>query len=196
MIDPRALILEHILILAPFDGWSEHTMAQAAKRANLDKKAAKLTFPGGISDCLDYFFASEDDELAHAFPVAALAAKRMPERIETLVMAKLERFSAHREAVRRAVASRALPWNVPGTLHSLYRTIDLMWKLAGDTSTDFSYYTKRATLAALYSSTLLYWLNDNSKNTEGTRQFLKRRLADIAAFGKKKKAFKEKMRMI
>ena len=38
-----------------------------------------------------------------------------------------------------------------------------MWRIAGDTSTDFNHYTKRMTLGAVYGSTLLVWLDDQSE---------------------------------
>jgi ubiquinone biosynthesis protein COQ9 len=195
MSDLRTRILEHILPLVPFDGWSGHALSLAAKQANISALELKQAFPGGAADCLDYFFESADATLAREFPETMLKEKRVPERIETLLMARLGHFALHREAVRRAVAHRALPWNAPAALRSLYRTVDVMWKLAGDSATDFSFYTKRATLAGLYTSALMYWLNDASENSDNTKEFIRRRLSDIAAFGKRKKAFKDKLKV-
>jgi len=196
MSDLRPSILTHALPLVPFDGWSDYMLRQAAKRAGASDQELKRAFPRSVADCIDYFFASEDEALATAFPQSALAAKRVPERIETLVMARLEHMASHREAVRRALAYRALPWNAPGACSSLYRTVDLLWRLAGDNATDFNHYTKRMTLAALYSSTVVYWLNDQSGNMQNTREFLKRGLAGIAAFGRKKKEFTSKFSVV
>src|SRR5262249_47033155 len=90
-------------------------------------------------------------------------------------------------------SNRLLPWNAFPATQSLYRTVDLMWKLAGDHSTDFSFYTKRMTLAGLYSGTLLYWMHDDSENQQNTLAFLKRRLKDIGGFGKWKKERQQQM---
>ncbi len=156
MSDQRPLILQHLLPLVPFDGWSEQALSQAAERAAIDPAEAKRLFPGGAGDCMDYFFACENEQLAAEYPENILKELRVPERIETLVLARLKHFAPHKEAVRRAIASRTLPWNAPATFQALYHTVDTMWRLAGDNSIDFSFYTKRATLAGLYSSTLLY----------------------------------------
>ena len=48
-----------------------------------------------------------------------------------------------REAVRRALAILAMPQNVPLALRLGWPTADRMWRLAGDTSTDFNHYSKR-----------------------------------------------------
>src|SRR5579871_6850864 len=150
MPNTRTLILNHILPLVPFDGWTEHALRAAAKQAGLDAAAAKGAFPRGVKDCLDYFFTRSDEELKKAFPAEQVAKLKVPERIEALILYRLEHWLPHREAVRRAVARQALPWNMPHSSAGLYRLVDLMWRLSGDHSLDFSFYTKRATLAALY----------------------------------------------
>ena len=88
--------------------------------------------------------------------------------------------------VLRALALLALPLNAPLALKLLYRTVDAMWYAAGDTSADFNFYTKRATLAAVYSSTLLYWLNDRSPDNEASWAFLDRRIENVMSFEKLK----------
>jgi ubiquinone biosynthesis protein COQ9 len=89
-----------------------------------------------------------------------------------------------REAVRRALAILAMPQNVPLALRIGWRTADLMWRIAGDTSTDFNHYTKRMTLGAVYGSTLLVWLDDQSDGWTETAAFLDRRIDDVMRFEK------------
>ena len=90
------------------------------------------------------------------------------------------------EATRRALALLSLPFHAGRGLKLLYRTVDAMWYAAGDTSTDFNFYTKRATLAGVYSSTLLYWLSDRSPGGEATWAFLDRRIDDVMKIEKLK----------
>ena len=52
------------------------------------------------------------------------------------------------------------------------------------TLTDYNFYTKRATLSAVYSATLLAFLSDNSADLAKTEAFLDRRLADVAKLPK------------
>jgi ubiquinone biosynthesis protein COQ9 len=86
---------------------------------------------------------------------------------------------SHREAVRRALGLLALPHNAPVAATTLWRTVDAIWYAAGDTATDFNYYTKRGLLAGVYSATVLYWLEDRSEGLADTWTFLDRRIGDV-----------------
>ena len=95
-------------------------------------------------------------------------------------MARLEALALHREAVRRALSLLAQPFNMPLAARLLYETVDAIWYAVGDASADFSFYTKRGTLAGVLAVTTLYWLEDRSANFVETRGFLERRLARSA----------------
>ncbi|HWA50980.1 MAG TPA: COQ9 family protein, partial [Dongiaceae bacterium] len=84
-----------------------------------------------------------------------------------------------REAIKSACSFLAMPQNAALALKLLYRTVDAMWYAAGDTATDFNFYTKRALLAGVYSSTVLYWLNDRSADCADTWAFLDRRIEEV-----------------
>jgi ubiquinone biosynthesis protein COQ9 len=107
----------------------------------------------------------------------------VPERVALAVNIRLEIVEPWREAVRRALTILSLPQNVPLAMRLLYETVDGIWYAAGDSATDFSFYTKRATLAAIYAATLFYWLDDRSPGFADTRAFLDRRLAEVARIG-------------
>src|SRR5205809_7791049 len=115
---------------------------------------------------------------------AGLAALKVRERIKLAVRLRIEQTVGGRESVRRGLALLALPFNAPLALRLLYRTVDAIWYAAGDTSTDFNFYTKRATLAGVFSSTLLYWLNDRSEGSEATWSFVDLRIDDVMRFEK------------
>ena len=72
---------------------------------------------------------------------------------------------------------------MPLALRLLYETADGIWYAAGDGATDFSFYTKRVTLAAIYAATVLFWLEDRSPGFADTRDFIERRLVEIARIG-------------
>jgi ubiquinone biosynthesis protein COQ9 len=86
--------------------------------------------------------------------------------------------------VRRTLAALARPNHAKLAAQLLYNTVDEMWRAAGDTSTDYNFYTKRATLSAVYSATLLAFLSDNSADMANTKAFLDRRLKDVSRLSK------------
>jgi ubiquinone biosynthesis protein COQ9 len=65
----------------------------------------------------------------------------------------------------------------------VYRTCDRIWRAAGDSATDFNFYTKRGLLAGVVTSTMLYWLQDKSEGSQATSAFLDRRIADVLTIG-------------
>jgi ubiquinone biosynthesis protein COQ9 len=93
-----------------------------------------------------------------------------------------------KELVRRGSTFFALPQNAAEGARAIWGTADAIWTALGDTSDDVNWYSKRATLSAVYSATVLYWLGDDSPGHEATRDFLDRRIGDVMQFEKMKAA--------
>jgi ubiquinone biosynthesis protein COQ9 len=119
--------------------------------------------------------------VAHA--AAALAEARLSERVRILIATRLRLSEEHKPAVRRAALLLASPQHAVLAAHCTARTVDAIWHAAGDTSADFNWYTKRAILAGVYTSTLFYWMNESTTQTAAL-DFLARRLAGVARFQK------------
>ena len=180
----REAVLEAALPHIAFDGWTMAALRAGAAAAGLGESEAALLFPRGPMEAIEAHMALADrrmvEDVAALDPAPAGAAAT----VRAALCARLERNAPHREAIRRAAARLALPHNAPLALRSLYRTVDAVWLLADDRSTDFSYYTKRATLAGIYTALLQVWFNDRSEGLEASRAFLDRRLEDAARIGK------------
>ena len=185
----RRAILDTALRHAAFDGWTQRTLRQAVREAGFEVTMARRAFPGGGKELIAFFMAETDRRLAMALDPQELAGLRIRERIARIVRTRLELLAPHREAVRRALASGLLPGRRRGTLKGLARAVDLMWHLAGDTATDFNWYTKRALLAGVHATTLFFWLGDDSDGFEETWAFLDRRIEDVMRIQKARGRF-------
>lgn len=175
----RDRLLEYVLPHVMFDGWSRQALKHGAHDAGIAERDIDRLFPAGVKDCVEQFLDRADREMAEALAHRNLAGMRVRERIATAVRLRLETAEPHKEAVRRTLAWLALPGHGGIATRSLYRTCDAIWKAAGDTSTDYNFYTKRGLLAAVYSATLLYWLNDHSGGHGETWAFLDRRIENV-----------------
>jgi ubiquinone biosynthesis protein COQ9 len=175
---------------AVFEGWTRAALSAAGRRLELPAGEADRLFPGGPVQVLTFLSERADLRMVEDMEKAGVAAMKMRDRIKNAVRIRLERHAGEREAARRALALLSLPFNAGLALKLLYKTVDAMWYAAGDTSTDFNFYTKRATLAGVYSSTLLYWLNDRSPGSEATWGFLDRRIEDVMKIEKLKSQVK------
>jgi ubiquinone biosynthesis protein COQ9 len=171
---------------AVFEGWSRAALAAASRRLELPAGEADRLFPGGPVQVLIHVSERADVRTVEDMEKEGVADLKVRDRIRSAVRIRLERHAGDREAARRALALLSLPFNAGLALKLLYRTVDAMWYAAGDNSTDFNFYTKRATLAGVYSATLLFWLNDRSAGSEATWAFLDRRIDDVMKIEKLK----------
>ncbi len=169
---------------AVFDGWTDKAVAAAAGQLEVDPAVARLAFPKDQLGKIDAYIAAVDAAMAAHFTPERIASLKIRERIRELVWFRLQAMGPAREAVRSAVAILAMPQNAVRGLSIGWRSADLMWRLAGDSATDFNHYTKRLTLSALYAATLLAWLDDQSEGWAETSAFLDRRIADVMRFEK------------
>ncbi len=169
---------------AVFDGWTRAAVDSAAAQLGIDPVQARLAMPKTQAGLIDCYIQEVDRALEAWFTPERLAGLKIREKIRGLVWRRLEIMGPAREAVRRALAILAMPQNLPLGLRISWRSADLMWRIAGDTSTDFNHYTKRMTLGAVYASTLLAWLDDDSEGWQDTAAFLDRRIDDVMKFEK------------
>jgi ubiquinone biosynthesis protein COQ9 len=169
---------------AVFDGWTRQAVDSAAQQLGIDPVQARLAMPKTQAAMIDVYIQEVDRALSAYFTAERLRGIKIREKIRALVWKRLEIMGPAREAVRRALAILAMPQNVPLAIRISWRAADLMWRIAGDTSTDFNHYTKRMTLGAVYGSTLLVWLDDQSEGLSETAAFLDRRIDDVMTFEK------------
>jgi ubiquinone biosynthesis protein COQ9 len=174
---------------AAFDGWTEAAVASAARGLGIDPDMAQLAFPGGALDRIDAWFASIDAAMAEALPPDRLGPMKIREKIRALVEARIDIIAPDREGLRRAQAILAMPANLGAAAKLGWRAADVMWRLAGDTATDFNHYSKRALLGGIYAATMLIFVNDKSEGFAETRAFLGRRIDDVMRFEKAKAGF-------
>ena len=174
---------------AVFDGWSDAALAMAAEALGIDPAHAKLAFPDGAVGMIDAWYASLDARLAMDFPPDRIAAMKIRDRIGSLVLARIAMVRPHKQAVRSALAILAQPRNLPRAATFGWRTANALWRIAGDTAADLNHYTKRMTLSAVYASTLMAWLDDESEGEADTKAFLARRIDNVMRFEKLKAQF-------
>jgi len=184
--DWRERILAEALPHLPFDGWTDKTLKAAAVAVDASDAELKAAFPRGYADAIVFFSDDADRRAAEAIKAADLKPMKVRERVTFGVRARIEAVLEHKEAARRAAALLALPQHALDGATCVYRTTDMIWRAIGDTSADFNFYTKRALLAGVYTSTMLYWFGDTSEGAAETWKFLDRRIADVMQIEKVK----------
>nr|WP_313438503.1 COQ9 family protein [Novosphingobium sp.] len=174
---------------AVFDGWTTDAVRQAAEMAGIDKDLAEFAFRDGQMAMISAWVSHVDQEMERTTPASSLKGVSIRERIRRLVMARLDAVAGREEALNRALTIMAMPQNLRASLRLGWRSADAMWRLAGDTATDYNHYTKRTILGSIYAATLRVLVSDKSEDKAETRAFLDRRIEGIIRFEKTKAQF-------
>lgn len=178
--------LKHV----PFEGWTLKALAQGAQDAGIEAQEALVLFNHDIDSLISHYSAMLDRHMTDAAGQPLLEGMKVRERIAVGIMARFGLLAPHREAAYRALVYLSRPTKLALASQLVYRTVNTMWYNAGDTATDFNFYTKRALLAGVYSSALVYWLNDNSLEFSDTKAFVDRRIAEVMKIPKIKASLK------
>lgn len=187
--DLRESLLDAVLLHVVFDGWGPAAMAAAAREAGIEPALVPVICPGGAADLAADYHRRGDRLMLARLAAEDLSAMRFRDRIAAAVRFRLE--VADRELVRRGAALFALPQHAGKGAALVWGTADAIWNALGDTSRDINWYSKRATLSAVYSATVLYWLGDDSDEHADTWAFLDRRIEDVMRFEKFKAQVRE-----
>lgn len=188
----RPRLVAAMLVHVPFDGWTATARDMAADAEHIDRDIAAMALPDAAS-MVDAYTARADTLMTEAMAAAGADKMKVRERIRFALNSRLDAADPDKEAVRRALAVLLHPSNAPLAAKTLWRSVDAMWRAAGDTATDLNHYSKRAILSSVYSATLLYWLDDDSENHEATRGFIDRRIDGVMRFEKAKARLKKSL---
>lgn len=184
----RDAAIRAMLPLAGARGWNWAVIRAGLATAGEDPALAESWFPTGAPGAVAAWIDLADREMIDAAAAEDVTLLRVPARIRRVVELRLLATAPHKAALRRALSLLAIPSNIPVALRTTAATVDAMWHAAGDTSADFSWYTRRATLAAVYGTTLAFWTRNDDPAIDQAMAFLDRRLAGVARFGKRRRA--------
>ncbi len=181
----KILILEDFLKNASFDGWNELTLKTSAQNCNFVEDYYKLLFPQGISDFTNFFYDYTTKKMTDVFfNEENIKNKKIKEKIAFLVEARLNIYNPYKESIRSLLSYNLYPQNILSAQLNIWKICDQIWFLCDDKATDFNYYSKRALLEGVYSSSILFWLDDKSNNWEETKSFIVAQISRTLKIGK------------
>ncbi|KAF4453553.1 hypothetical protein F53441_3799 [Fusarium austroafricanum] len=168
----------------PEHGFSQKALGCGARDAGyLDISASVI--PDGAFGLIRYHLVTQREALATRGQeiFSDPSHPGVAAKVEALTW---ERLIANKQVLDRwqeALAIMAQPSYVPESLKELTKLSDEIWFLAGDKAVDPSWYTKRASLSIIYSTSELFMTNDRSPDFVETRRFLQRRLGEVKSVG-------------
>lgn len=184
MQNTKDKILNTAFKKVPLLGLSEEALEKVCEEIGLEPKVFKIFFPQGIEEFIRYYCAKVDEEMLKQIAKLPLEEMKIREKIGESVKIRIAIYDKNKEFVKKVMGHLSAPWNVVFASKLVWNTADLIWKHAAqDNSVDYNFYTKRTLLVGVLSSTVYYWLSDDSKNWEDTKEFLTKRIEDVLKIG-------------
>ncbi len=183
--ETKAALLDAILPHVAFDGWTEPSFQAALNDVDINPTVARAVCPRGAVDLAVLFHQNGDRAMVAAYRATDTSQMKIREKVTLAVRLRLE-AATDKEAVRRGTTLFALPQYAGDGAKLIWGTADAVWDVLGDPSDDINWYTKRATLSAVYGSVVLYWLGDDSQDHQATWDFLDRRIDNVMQIEKAK----------
>lgn len=175
----RDTLLQAALAHVPFEGMNDRALQAGARDAGIPAAMIRVHFPQGGASLAAAYHRRADAALAQWLRTTPPLG-RFSDRIAQAVWHRLTLTDP--DLVRAGAATLMLPQNAGLAARLVWETADLIWSGLGDTSTDANWYTKRATLSAVISASVLFWLGDDSPERAETRAFIDRRVAGVMRF--------------
>lgn len=186
----KAAVLQAALPHVPFDGWSDLTFKRAIADSGVALGLARALFPRAGLDLALAYHRQGDALMTERLAGQDLGAMRYSARVAHAIRERLE-LVEDKELVRRGTTLFSLPQHAAEGAKAIWGTADAIWKALGDSSVDFNWYSKRATLSAVYGSVVLFWLGDDSPDHAATWAFLDRRIENVMQIEKLKAGLRD-----
>ena len=163
----------------PKYGWSRETLLHCAKKQRITTPNLALLFPSFEYDVLKFLIAQNNKIVEKNYNSFNHSRLKTRDKIKTILELKFDSNTYLKEALPEMLKFLLRPGNIFMSIKMLHENSDFIWKLAGDKSNDFSYYSKRGLLSMVYLATLIYWLNDKSNKGIGTKNFISKSVDGI-----------------
>lgn len=179
----RKEVLNAVVAQVPTEGWGQPACTKAAQSLGVSIGFINMAFPGGIEEMVETYLDAINSSMRDKSRKNFRDPMKTQEIIVRAILSHFELLAVHRGVAEKTTAFLMLPTNAILSARCLWRTADVIWHCVGDQSTDYNYYTKRVLLSAVYSSTFLFWLHDESQDKNETESFLRRRIAGVTRLG-------------
>jgi ubiquinone biosynthesis protein COQ9 len=173
----KLILLEECAKMLESQQWSKEMIAGAEINCGLADGYHHVIFPGGMQEMLVEFENWQDRLMLEMIEKSGKPQKVREQIARALEIRLMELLP--KTALINHSAAFALPQNFLIANQAAMKSCDLIWKNAGDRSSDFNYYTKRGLLFPVYLGARAFYFADNSKNHQDSRQFIKNALDNI-----------------
>ena len=163
LLNKRLKILKFAKIVVADDGLTSNTFKNISKKYNLNIDEINLLFPGGKNEFLHFVLEQLNIDLENYCKKLDLIRLPVHKRIRKILLSKIYIMNKEKKFYKKIFLSLLIPKRKFSLPIKLYKSVDQIWFIAGDTSVDFNFYTKRLILASIYSRVIFFFFNNNNQ---------------------------------
>lgn len=174
-------------------GWSKKMFKEVSKHSKYGLDLVLILFPQGYINLLQLYLDDLNLKMTYESKKIDLIRLKLHERIREICFIRFNIMEKEKKIIKKTFVYLLLPNKYKFSLKNIYRSVDQIWYLAGDSSTDFNFYSKRVILASIYSSTMMHFINND--NLEETKNIFDKRLKNLSKIPKIKERLNDFARL-
>ena len=174
----RGEIYNEIKKYVSLNGWSDEILKEVSKKSNFSYAEILVLFPNGYIELLNMYLNEINNKMTIESKKLNLIHLKVHQRIRELIILRLNIMSLEKKLISKTYFHLFLPNNFKFSSKALYKSVDQIWFVAKDNSTDFNFYSKRAILAWIYNLVILHFINND--NIEETINLLDKHLKIVS----------------
>lgn len=163
-------------------GWNDNLLINISKNSKFNHSEIQVLFPRGYKSLLQLYLHEINEKMILKSRNIDLIRLKLHERIRELIILRLKIMLIEKKLISKTFLFLLLPQNYKFSIINLYKTVDEIWYLAGDNSTNFNFYSKRAILGSIYTSVMIHFINNN--NIDDTIEILNKQLKKVSKIPK------------
>ena len=174
------------------NGLNKNTFKDISNIYKLELNETELLFPEGIIDLIKFALEQLNSELEDYCTKIDLIRLPTHKRIKKVLLSKIYLMNRDKLFYKTIFLNLLIPKRYFSLPKQLYNSVDQIWFIAGDSSVDFNFYTKRLILSGIYSRIMLFFFNNDDQ--DGLERILDedlKRVSKIPEMKSKLKIFKE-----
>lgn len=192
LLKKRLEVLKYAKIFISEKGLNKNSLENISKRYGLNINEIELLFPEGNIDLIKFTLEQLNKELEEYCKKIDLIRLPVHKRIKKVLLSKISLMNKNKLFYRSIFLNLLIPKKNFSLSNQLYNSVDQIWFIAGDSSTDFNFYTKRLILSGIYSRVILFFFNNNNqKELENILDESLKRVSKIPEIKSKLKIFKD-----
>ena len=192
LLKKRQVVLRFAKEFISENGLTKNCLENISKKYGLNNDETDLLFPQGNIDLIKFALGQLNNDLEVYCRQIDLIRLPIHKRIRKVLLSKISLMNKDKLFYRSIFLNLLIPKKNFSLSSQIYNSVDQLWFIAGDSSTDFNFYTKRLILLSIYLRVMLFFFNNNNQEElENILDESLKRVLKIPEIKSKLKIFKE-----